>query len=136
MSKATFATLLVHGDTNTLDGAAVLEELLDFLLFKLEAEVSDKDGCALTILIGATVALGSTTLATKLNLDATSKEFLAIFCILGFLSLLVCLILNEGQSAKELALGESSMSLESLTQGLFIHVVGKLSHAEFGLILT
>uniref|UniRef100_A0A7S3TWQ7 Uncharacterized protein n=1 Tax=Strombidinopsis acuminata TaxID=141414 RepID=A0A7S3TWQ7_9SPIT len=136
MTEATFATFLVHGDTNALDGAAVLEVLLDFFVLELKADVSNPDSCTLTILVGAIVALGSTTLATKLDLDAASHDFFAIFCFLSFLSLLISLILNEGQSAKELALGESSMGLESLTQSLFVHVIGELSHAEFGLILT
>lgn len=48
MTEATGTSILAHGDTDTLDGTGLTEEVPDGILSSVEAEVSTEDSVSLT----------------------------------------------------------------------------------------
>ena len=104
MSESSWSSVLwVHGDSDTIDGSALLEELLDGPLLGSESEVSNENGVCLTIsssdTAGSSLWLVSTSsLSTEFNPDGSSINVFLVRTSKSFSSMFVFGELNESFS--------------------------------------
>ena len=119
MSESSWSLVFSEGNSNTVDGSASLEELLNGPLLGSESEVSDENGGHIfTTLTLWLVSSGS--LSREFNPDGSTIKGLLVGALLGLSSGSVVVVFNEGFALveQELNLGQSSIWLEHTSKGL------------------
>ena len=119
MSESSWSLVFSEGNSNTVDGSASLEELLNSPLLGSESEVSDENGGHIfTTLTLWLVSSGS--LSREFNPDGSAVKGLFIGALLGLSSGSVVVVFNEGFAlvVQELNLGQSSIWCEHTSKGL------------------
>ena len=119
MSESSWSLVFSEGNSNTVDGSASLEELLNGPLLGSESEVSDENGGHIfTTLTLWLVSSGS--LSREFNPDGSTIKGLLVSALLGLSSGSVVVVFNEGFALveQELNLGQSSIWLEHTSKGL------------------
>ena len=119
MSESSWSLVFSEGNSNTVDGSASLEELLNSPLLGSESEVSDENGGNIfTTLSLWLVSSGS--LSRELNPDGSAIKGLLVGALLGLSGRSVVVVFNEGFSLveQELDLGQSTIWLEHTSKGL------------------
>ena len=119
MSESSWSLVFSEGNSNTVDGSASLEELLNGPLLGSESEVSDENGGHIfTTLTLWLVSSGS--LSREFNPDGSTIKGLLVGALLGLSSGSVVVVFNEGFALveQELNLGQSSIWCEHTSKGL------------------
>lgn len=127
MSESSWSLVFSEGDSDTVDGSASLEELLNGPLLGSESEVSDENGGNI-ITISLTLWLVSTgSLSGEFNPDGSTVEFLLVGTLLGLSGGSVVVVFNESFTLVEqkLNLGQSSEWLEHTSKGLLSGIEGE-----------
>lgn len=136
MSESSWSLVFTEGDSNSLDGSASTEELLNGPLLGSETEVSNEDGSDIFATFSGTLWLVATgSLSGELNPDGSAIEGLLIGALLGLSSGSVVVVFNEGFALveEELNLGQSTVCLEHASEGFLGGIEGKTLSEELHL---
>ena len=120
MSESSWSLVFSEGNSNTVDGSASLEELLNGPLLGSESEVSDENGSNIFTTSLSLWLVSSSSLSREFNPDGSAIKGLLVGALLGFSGGIVVVVFNEGFSLveQELNLGQSSIWLEHTSKGL------------------
>jgi hypothetical protein len=123
VSETSWSTIFSHGDSNSLDGTAALEEFFDGPLLGSETKVSNENSSGFSTSCGTSLVTSSS-LSGEFNPDASTIEFFLVGLLLGLSSGGMISVLNESLTlvVKDLALGELTILSEESVEGILISV--------------
>jgi len=134
MSETSWSTIFSHGDSNSLDLTAALEEFFDGPLLGSETKVSNENSSGFSTSCGTSL-VSSSSLSGEFNPDASTIEFFLVGLLLGLSSGGMISVLNESLTlvVKDLALGELTILSEERVEGVLISVEVHTLNEEFSL---